>query len=172
MVRICRNTLDYEKLPQRGGEPPHVNIVYDWASILAMVPSANRGGPSVTPAQVAELLCDSKISRIILGPDGLPLALGRTERYATAAQRRAIAIRDQVCCFPGCDRQPDWNDIHHVPPWHPVHPGLPAGRTDIDALAGCCEFHHGVLHRPGWTHTFDGATLTVTRPDGTVVGSR
>ena len=34
-----------------------------------------------------------------------------------------------------------------------------------------CDFHHDVLHKPGWRATFDGITFAVANPDGRVVGS-
>ena len=80
--------------------------------------------------------------------------------------RRAIVARDQGCRFPGCDRPPGWCDAHHVVPWHPD------GTTERDNLILLCDHHHKVVHNRGWTIDFDGHTLTVTRPDGTVEVTR
>ncbi len=41
----------------------------------------------------------------------------------------------------------------------------------IANLVFLCDFHHRVLHKPGWTATFDATTLTVTNPDGRCIGS-
>ena len=38
-------------------------------------------------------------------------------------------------------------------------------------LVCLCSFHHHLIHRPGWTTTFDGHTFTVTAPDGRHIGS-
>jgi hypothetical protein len=115
------------------------------------------------PQDVERLLCDSTISRIITGPDSLPINVGRAHRTPPPALRRAIVARDQGCRFPGCNRLPGWCDAHHVIPWKPD------GRTDRDNLILLCDHHHKVVHTRGWNITFDGHTLTATRPDGTVL---
>ena len=74
-------------------------------------------------------------------------------------------MRDQGCRFPGCDRRPSWCQTHHVIPWHA------GGDTKLDNLVLLCDFHHHTIHKPAWNTTFDGHTLTVTKPDGDVVGA-
>ena len=170
-VSICQFFLDHADLPLEAGEPPQVGLVFTWDTIVERLPSSTLTGPALSPTQVAELLCDSKISRIILGPDSLPLAVGREERFATKAQRRAMAVRDGGCRFPGCDRKPSWTIAHHVYPWDPEHENEPGGNTDIDNQVSLCRYHHHIVHLPGWTATFDGHTLTVTRPDDTIIGT-
>jgi hypothetical protein len=32
-----------------------------------------------------------------------------------------------------------------------------------------CSHHHHVAHKPGWWLTFDGTTLAVHRPDGSIL---
>jgi hypothetical protein len=57
-----------------------------------------------------------------------------------------------------------WSQTHRVVPW------LPDGETKLDNLVLLCDFHHHVVHKPGWTATFDGTTLTVTNSQGPVIG--
>ena len=45
----------------------------------------NLYGPSLSPAQLAEILCDCKLGRIVFGPDSLPLDVGREHRTAPAS---------------------------------------------------------------------------------------
>ena len=170
-VSICQFYLDHADLPLEAGEPPQVGLVFTWDAIIDRLPSSTRTGPALSPTQVAELLCDSKISRIILGPDSLPLAVGREERFATKAQRRAMTVRDGGCRFPGCDRKPSWTIAHHVFPWDPEDEHQPGGNTDLDNQVSLCRYHHHIVHLPGWTATFDSHTFTVTRPDHTIVGT-
>jgi hypothetical protein len=54
--------------------------------------------------------------------------------------------------------------VHHVI-------SFPDGMTVIANLVFLCDYHHHVLHKPGWAATFDGTTLTVTNPDGRRIGS-
>ncbi len=68
------------------------------------------------------------------------LDLGRTTRFANRAQRRALAVRDGGCGFPGCDRPHRYCDAHHIIWWE--HDGP----TDLDNLVLLCRFHHVVVH--------------------------
>jgi HNH endonuclease len=77
------------------------------------------------------------------------------------AQRRALAHPDGGCVFPGCDRPASWTDAHHVEHWQ--H----GGPTDLANLASLCRYHHGVVHRHGWTmHVTDDQWFWWTTPTG------
>ena len=47
----------------------------------------------------------------------IPLAVGRTARTATPAQRRALAARDKGCIIPGCGIPAEACQTHHVTDW-------------------------------------------------------
>lgn len=110
------------------------------------------------PRSTAALLCcDPTVSVLVEDFTGETLALGRTRRFASRAQRRAAARRYGGCCFPGCDAPPSWTDLHHTHHWD--H----GGTTDLELLAPLCRRHHGVVHREGWSmqpapHGFDITT--------------
>jgi hypothetical protein len=112
------------------------------------------GFGSVLPARVQQLLCNSWISRVIIGPDGQPLDLGRTARLFSPAQHQAIVERDGGCAINGCDRPPHWCDAHHLDPYAPPL----EGETNLDNGLGMCRPHHTLVHN-GWTPKQD--------PDGT-----
>ena len=95
----------------------------------------------ITAALAAEIGCDSGITLIGVADNGQPLWMGRRERYFTAAQRKALAVRDGGCVWPGCKAPPSWTHAHHVIPWHEN------GLTDIDNGVLLCAFHHHLLHR-------------------------
>jgi hypothetical protein len=57
------------------------------------------------------------------------VSLSTRGRFATAALRRALAVRDGGCVFPGCDAPPSWADAHHIVPWHQ------GGATELSNLA-------------------------------------
>ncbi len=162
-VQACEVALAH--IGDVGKNAAQVSVIVDWQTLTESQPGRMDGeftGP-LHPQDVEKLLCDSSISRIVTGPDSLPINLGRARRVPSAAQRRAIVARDQGCRWPGCNRPAGWCQVHHTRPWHPDGP------TDVDNLALFCDHHHDVAHRPGWSMTFDGKDLHIYRPDGTEV---
>ena len=109
---------------------------------------------------IEQVLCESNVSRIVTGPKGDILDVGRTSRTPTRAQRKAVIARDQHCRFPGCDRPAGWSEIHHVEAWQ--H----GGPTDLHNLVLLCSHHHHVVHQPGWIAKFQGADFVVVNPVG------
>nr|WP_162184933.1 HNH endonuclease signature motif containing protein [Allokutzneria albata] len=65
------------------------------------------------------------------------------------AQRKALAVRDKGCAFPGCDRPPGWTEAHHV--WH----WIDGGPTDLGNLVLLCVHHHHVMHEQEWRIVFE-----------------
>jgi hypothetical protein len=125
-------------------------------------PAVCCGTGDLHGAGLALALCDAAYTAVVVDPAGTPLAVGRTRRHATPTQRRALAVRDGRCAFPGCDAPPRWTDAHHITPWQ--H----GGTTDLDNLALLCRHHHGVIHRTGWTMTHTGHQhFEITTPTGT-----
>ena len=161
LVRICEVALAHTGTPERARA--QVSIVVDWKTLTERQPGRLDGeftGP-IHPRDIERLLCDCDISRVVTGPDSLPLDVGRMRRNPTPAMRRALVERDGGCRWPDCDRPAGFCDAHHVRPW------IPDGETKLSNLILLCSHHHHVTHKPGWSMTFDGTTLTVDRPDGT-----
>src|SRR5690606_24884277 len=108
--------VDYETFCRALGLPTNTP-----ASEALDTLEARRGeigdGPVLPTATLSRLCCDSFISRLVFGPDGEILDLGRRQRLFSPAQRRAIRARDGGCVFPGCDRPGNWCDVHHVIEW-------------------------------------------------------
>ncbi len=74
----------------------------------------------------------------------LPLAVGRTARIATPAQRRALAARDRGCIIPGCGIPAEACQTHHVVDW------AADGSTDVPNLALLCWAHHRQVDLRMW----------------------
>ena len=72
-----------------------------------------QGVGSIEPSTAARLACDATLLGAITNTDGAVLHLGRARRLVSKAQRRALAIRDRMCCYPGCS-QTRYLDAHHV----------------------------------------------------------
>ena len=162
LVRISEIALAHGACGTRAAA--NVTIIVDWKTLTAGVPgkldSQHRG--LLPRTDIDRLLCDSKITRVIMGPDSKPLDVGRTTRTWTPAQRAAITARDDGCTWPGCETPPAWCDIHHHQHWQ--H----GGTTCIENGCMLCSHHHHFLHRhPDWTTTFQNQHLLVYRPDGT-----
>ena len=75
----------------------------------------------------------------------IPLAVGRTARTATPAQRRALAARDKGCIIPGCGIPAEACQTHHVQDWSA------GGDTDLPNLALLCWAHHRQVDLGMWT---------------------
>jgi hypothetical protein len=118
------------------------------------------------PAGLAAHLRGQNLGHPLAGP-GLPLDLGAPTPIVPPHLRRAVALRDRHCRFPGCEQPPSVCQVHHL------IPRARAGPTALSNLALLCRFHHlTVIHRWGWTLTCrtDGTT-TAASPDGRTVAS-
>jgi len=74
----------------------------------------------------------------------IPLALGRTSRTATPAQRRALATRDRGCIIPGCGVPAENCQVHHLHEW------ADGGETDLDNCVLLCWAHHRQVDLRMW----------------------
>ena len=105
-------------------------------------PPATYDGVALPPSEVARLLCDCELTRVVVDADEQPLDLGRTKRQFTAGQRRAVTTRDGGCFWPGCGTPTRWCEVHHLVWWD-----RDGGATDVLDGALACSFHHHELHR-------------------------
>jgi hypothetical protein len=144
---------------------PAASIVVDWTTLTGGTFGRLDGDYTGTlnKTDVERLLCDCTVSRVVTGPDGLPLDVGRSRRTIPPQLRRALRVRDQGCRYPGCTRPHGWTRAHHVIHWKD------GGTTVLVNLVSLCDHHHHVVHLPGWTAKFEGHTFTVFQPDGTQV---
>jgi hypothetical protein len=101
-------------------------------------------GEPISAESAAALCCDAHLQALIVDQRGQPLWLGRSTRLASSAQRRALAVRDGGCVFPGCEVPPEWCDAHHEPGW------TQGGRTDLHHMVLLCRRHHGAAHSRHW----------------------
>jgi hypothetical protein len=98
----------------------------------------------------------------------LPLDVGAITDTIPVHLRRAVAVRDRHCRFPGCDQPVAACQPHHI------IPRAQGGPTSLTNLMLLCAFHHLIaVHRWGWGIALhpDG-TVTATSPhDGTILHS-
>ena len=155
------------ELLQRGaGVPDDQEVLLHPEAIVVLHPT---DGQDLLDADITDILGNPlprPLTRFVLAAGAAlpfefsdtvdPLRVGTTLRYANRQQRRALAIRDGGCVFPGCTRKPEQTDAHHVAHWHQHNGRCPpdcdqeCGPTDIENLVLLCRHHHRVTHRPGW----------------------
>lgn len=154
-VELCRRGLAVDPTTSK---PPRVE-----ATVVINAAEPHRvtdtTGTQLTDTDV--LVCDAVLWPIITNFSSVPLAMGRSQRFARPHQIRAVNLRDGGCVFPGCHTPPAWVDLHHADPWG-HH-----GHTDTDRMCGLCRAHHRLAHRPRWhVHLDPDGWTRWTRPDG------
>ncbi len=75
--------------------------------------TAAWSGPQ-TRSRIETLLCDARISRVLLTRFGQVQGLEPLRDSITPAQRRTLAARDLGCTARGCTRPPAMCDAHHL----------------------------------------------------------
>jgi hypothetical protein len=161
-VDVARSAMDADATTL-SGQPVQLQVLVPWRSLMstadptgdlsvdlsptaatALLGQSLREGFPLTSPAAERLGCDAAVARLVFGPDGVPLDLGRSQRLFSPAQRRALAIRDGGCRFPGCTRPPRFTDAHHVVPWSQ------GGASDLDNALLLCRHHHRLVHEGGW----------------------
>jgi hypothetical protein len=115
LLDVARGFLDTAP-EDRSGEDRTLVVVHVSAENLAKtvpdVPAGTsqqaeavchiEGVGSVEPATAQKHACDNPVLGAIVDKHGKVLALGRSKRLVSKAQRRALLIRDRMCRYPGC----------------------------------------------------------------------
>ncbi len=109
-------------------------------ALARYAPDGAWTGPQ-TRARIEAVLCDARVSRLLLDPHGTVLSLESLTDQITPAQRKAVSIRDRQCVAKGCTRPPAFCDVHHL-----THRGN-GGKTVVSNLALLCRRHHVLWHR-------------------------
>ncbi len=149
--------------------PPHVSVILTegtWAGLRAWGRSREEGrgrpfadlgpiepatledGTPLPHSQLARVLCDCELTRVVVDAEGTVLDLGRTVRLYSAAHRRAVLARDRGCSWAGCGSQARWCEIHHIRWWD-----RDTGPSSIENAVALCRYHHSVVHQLDLTIT-------------------
>src|SRR5690606_12962749 len=100
-------------------------------------------GTRVSYETSRRIACDASRVRVLRGPGGSVLDVGRRTRTIPPALRRALEVRDRRCRLPGCGRR--FTDAHHVRHW------AEGGATSLGNCLLLCRHHHRLVHEGGWT---------------------
>jgi hypothetical protein len=115
------------------------------------------------PASVArQLACEAGIIPMVLSGGSVVLDQGRSKRFFTDAQVRALRVMFGRCCFADCTVSAPDCEAHHLVPFSQ------GGATDLDNGGIGCSSHHALIHREGWCIQRVGDELHTLQPDGTL----
>jgi len=167
LVQLCDNQLAAGGLPTLRTVKPHVFVTVDVEDLVdpATGPGAARTGfgATLSAARARMLACDSAVTRVVMGPDGLPLDVGRAHRVVPPHLRKAVEQRDGHCVFAGCGAPTHWCDVHHLVEW------INDGDTSLDNSALLCERHHTKVHHGFRVERPPDGRWRTWRPDGTEI---
>lgn len=181
LADLARTVLDTGSTGSGAAVRPHVTVTVSWTELtrLARVrPSAAEGIPAGGPAGLTDvtaaparfgisaslvptatlrrLLCDCAVTRVVFGPDGQVLDVGRAQRTVTGQMRRAVVARDKHCTYPDCTQPPARCEVHHA-----ERHWADGGSTSVRNSALLCWHHHKLVDTTGvtmrWTGNPDGA---------------
>ncbi len=124
-----------------------------------------QGLGGIEPETARRLACDADLIGALVDTHGEVLALGRTRRLVSRAQRRALMIRDGICQFSGC-HQIRHLQAHHIVAWSN------GGPTDLDNLILLCAFHNTAVHEGGMSIIRAAAPTAAHRWDFTMPDKR
>ena len=165
LVQWADNSLASGQPPILRTVKPHVAVRIDLPDLLdpQVGPGAARTGLGdvISAARARWIACDATIGRIVLGPAGEVLDLGRRHRVVNGALRTVIEARDGGCVFAGCDAPAWWCDVHHLVEW------MHGGQTEPANLALLCERHHTKVHHGFRVERDPEGRWRTWRPDGT-----
>lgn len=194
LADVARVVLDTNQASPGAAIAPHLNVTVSWKELVAQVTRTREGlcltcgqttpghakadagllsggGPVFTEtgnraprALLRRLACNSAVTRIVFGPDGSVLDVGRAQRTVTGQMRRAVIARDQHCVYPGCDQPPSRCEVHHA-----VTHWADGGNTSVANSALLCWFHHQLVDAKGITMCWTGKPTTTD--NGAVAGA-
>ena len=143
VVDVFVGALRWMELPHAGGQRAQVSYVMTcgWAAGLRESDPARGAwtGPQ-TRARMEAMLCDARLSRVLLDAVGQVLSLESVHDHITLAQRRAVSARDRCCVAKGCNRPPAFCDVHHLISRED------GGPTTMGNLVLLCRRHHVMWH--------------------------
>ncbi|ADB77464.1 HNH endonuclease signature motif containing protein [Geodermatophilus obscurus] len=167
LVQLCDTALAAGGLPTLRGHKPQVIVKIGIEDLVD--PAVGRGaaetgfGATISAARARWIACDGAVTRIVLGPDGLPLEHGRSLRLVPPHVRRAAEVRDGGCVFTGCGTPTFWCDVHHLLAW------IDGGETSLANSALLCERHHTKVHHGFRVERQPDGRWRTWRPDGTEI---
>lgn len=145
LVSIARESLEHDP-GQVAGTAVTMVVTIPLEALRAGIGAAQIEGVDapISAATARRLAAQADLIPAVLGGPSEPLDLGRSQRLFSSGQRRAAAMRDGGCLWPGCPAPPGWCELAHVEAW------ASGGSTDLRNAALLCPYHHRRFDRDGW----------------------
>jgi len=148
MVELARSQLDGGRLPEVGGQKPHLMVTVDIDTLTKQPGSraAELEWAQPIPAETARrLACDAAVTPFFCEAGSESAQIAPTSRVVSGPMQRTLKLLDKGCRFAGCDCPAAWTDAHHIKNW------ADGGPTTLDNLVLLCRRHHRFVHEGGWT---------------------
>jgi len=162
---LSMHAMDQGTLPRRHSVKPHINLTMTLEGLKGElgVPPADLDLSLPISIRTAErLACDCTMSRVLLA-DSMVIDVGKATRTVSPPTMRALRVRDKGCRFPGCDRQVNWSNPHHI-----IYRSR-GGSDKLENLVLLCYFHHRQVHEGGWQVVKVGREFKFLPPERVVM---
>jgi len=159
LVDMARESLAHDD-GEMAGTAVTMMVTVSLAELRSGIGAAEIAGvdETISAATARRLAASAEIIPCVLGGPSEILDHGRAFRLHTTPQRRAIAVRDGGCVWPGCNAPPSWCEVAHLRSW------LDGGGTDLANGVLLCPFHHRRLDHDGWRFEWNDGALWLIPP--------
>jgi hypothetical protein len=122
-------------------------------------------GATISAARARWLACDGAVTRIVMGPDGVPLDHGRRPLRRDPPRAKRVVGGAGVLSSAGCAAPTWWCDVHHLLAW------IDGGETNLANAALLCERHHTQVHHGFRVERQPDGRWRTWRPDGSEIAT-
>jgi hypothetical protein len=156
---LCALSLRAGELPAQHGVRPHVIVLVEEDALRRRGGRATLGsGETVPLTEVAPLLDDCAVTRIVRDATGAPLEASVCSRTVSIALYKALLARDGGCTWDRCDRPAVWCQVAHGDDPHGA-----GGVLAPSNAALLCGYHHRRFDAGGWRMVIRGGRVSYER---------
>ena len=153
--------------PTIQGSKAHLLLMVDLLTLMgrdqaAVFTAELRRTGRVSPATIARLGLNAKITPVLTMGPWRTVAVGRTHRVLPPWLRGLMEMLHRHCRGPDCDRPAAWTQAAHETDY------AKGGDTDLNQTIPLCKAHHDLITYKGWAAQLDldSGICTWTTPTG------